>query len=219
MKTLTTQEDHKMRPVRYLLISIIFISLSGCAGFGFQEFTPGPPSATSMAFIDRFPENLQGVVIIKPEDADATIDYYNSIWEGDSGSYKIRITGIKKMPYVALMLPPGRYKLKRLVHYSYWLDLKKAIISADGKSYLGEPSFEVISGEVTYLGDVKVSSSPIRSLVPSFSGNKLITTVEVNSDFDNAVLFARENYPNLVKYMKAGLISASGDVIKLGGNQ
>lgn len=204
-----------MKSVRCWLTFLSVVCLSGCAGFGFQDFKPATPAVASISFIDRFPENLQGVVILRPLDAKAILDYHSSVWEGESGRYNIRMTGAKKSPYVALMLPPGRYTLRRLDSYNYWLDLSKAVIRSNGESYLGEPSFEVVSGQVSYLGDVEVSSSSIRGLRPSFSGNKVITEVKVDNAFDDAALFVSENYPNLVQYMKVDLISASGDAIRL----
>lgn len=201
---------------RMCLLGISVLLVSGCAGFGFV-FTPPYPSLTTPAFSDRFPENLQGMVLVKPVDSGAKLDYHTSIWESDGRRYDFRAKGEKESPYVALMLPPGRYSLKRLQDFNYWVDLDKAIVTVDGRSYGGEPGFEVVAGKVSYLGDIKISSSRIKSPANSGRSGKIVTHIVVESDMDSAAAFLKDNHPRLIEYLQPGLVKAYGDVIRLGG--
>lgn len=114
-------------------IIVLAAGLSGCAPLGTSA-----PSPQSAAFADRFPENMQGMIILKPQDASVTLDYAGSSWDGSAGTYSFRIDDSTKAPYVLMMLPPGKYTLKRLYNYNYWMDINKAVVVGSEGSFIGE---------------------------------------------------------------------------------
>ncbi len=191
-------------------IIALTVGISGCA-----PLYPATPSSNSAAFAERFPKNLQGMIILKPEDAGVALDYSGSTWNGPAGSRMISIEHSRKAPYVLMMLPPGEYTLERLSNYGYWMDINKAVVVVNEGTFIGKPAFEVTAGKVTYLGDIKAGSSPIKDSGGLFGKKKMITAIHIEDNYDHAANYLKEDFPMLEPYLHSGLIAATGDVIEL----